>query len=202
MGNILKKVLVIGFVWPEPSSSAAGKRMMQLISFLIEQECDITFASTAKKSEYTTNLEVLGIKSESIRVNDTGFDDFVQNLNPDLVLFDRFMTEEQFGWRVHEQCPGALRILDTEDLHSLRYAREKAFKNGDDRLQTYLISNIAKREIASIYRCDLSLIISEKEMTLLRDFFKVPDNILHYVSYMIDTDEEKSGLILTIGRGS
>jgi hypothetical protein len=33
------------------------------------------------------------------------------------VLFDRFMMEEQFGWRVAENCPNALRILDTEDLH-------------------------------------------------------------------------------------
>jgi hypothetical protein len=36
------------------------------------------------------------------------------------VLFDRFMIEEQFGWRVAENCPDALRVLDTEDLHCLR----------------------------------------------------------------------------------
>jgi hypothetical protein len=40
------------------------------------------------------------------------------------VLFDRFMMEEQFGWRVAEKCPNALRILDTEDLHCLRLARQ------------------------------------------------------------------------------
>ncbi len=190
MSRIFKKVLVIGFVWPEPSSSAAGKRIMQLVSFFIAQNCEITFASTAKKSEFATNLDALGIKSKSIRVNDPGFDDFVAKENPDLVLFDRFMTEEQFGWRVQETCPDALRILDTEDLHSLRYAREKCFKNSDDRIQNYLISDIAKREIASIYRCDLSLIISESELLLLQDFFKVPGEILHYVPYMIDPAAE------------
>ena len=47
-------------------------------------------------------------------------------MNPEVVLFDRFMTEEKFGWRVAEVCPKALRILDTEDLHCLRYARQKA----------------------------------------------------------------------------
>jgi hypothetical protein len=26
------------------------------------------------------------------------------------VLFDRFMIEEQFGWRVAENCPDALRV--------------------------------------------------------------------------------------------
>jgi hypothetical protein len=35
------------------------------------------------------------------------------------VLFDRYVTEEQFGWRVSENCPNALKIIDTEDLHFL-----------------------------------------------------------------------------------
>jgi hypothetical protein len=47
----------------------------------------------------------------------------VKELNP-AVLFDRFMMEEQFGWRVSENCPDALRLLDTEDLHCLRGASE------------------------------------------------------------------------------
>jgi hypothetical protein len=34
------------------------------------------------------------------------------------------MIEEQFGWRVAENCPNAVRILDTEDLHCLRLARQ------------------------------------------------------------------------------
>jgi hypothetical protein len=48
----------------------------------------------------------------------------VKELNPAVVLFDRFMMEEQFGWRVSENCPDALRLLDTEDLHCLRLASE------------------------------------------------------------------------------
>jgi hypothetical protein len=36
----------------------------------------------------------------------------------------RFMIEEQFGWRV-ENCPNAVRILDTEDLHCLRLNDKK-----------------------------------------------------------------------------
>jgi hypothetical protein len=51
---------------------------------------------------------------------------FVKQLQPSIVLFDRFMIEEQFGWRVAENCPNAVRILDTEDLHCLRLARQKS----------------------------------------------------------------------------
>lgn len=38
------------------------------------------------------------------------------------------MIEEQFGWRVAEFAPNAFRILNTEDLHALRKAREEAHK--------------------------------------------------------------------------
>ena len=189
-----KHVLIIGFVWPEPSSSAAGRRMMQLVAFFRYLGWDITFASTAKKTQFSADLSALGVTCELIKVNDAGFDAFVSQINPDVVLFDRFMTEEQFGWRVYAQCPTTLRILDTEDLHLLRYAREKSFKAKDDRIQKYLTSDLAKREIASIYRCDLSLIISESEIHLLRDFFKVPQEVLLYLPYMIDpvTDDDST----------
>ena len=36
----------------------------------------------------------------------SSFDDFLKRIQPDIVLFDRFIMEEQFGWRVAEICPG------------------------------------------------------------------------------------------------
>ena len=43
-------LLIIGFVWPEPNSSAAGSRMLQLIEQFQKQGFDVTFASAAKTS--------------------------------------------------------------------------------------------------------------------------------------------------------
>ena len=60
------------------------------------------------------------------------FDDFLNELQPTIVMFDRFMIEEQFGWRVAEHCPNALRILDTEDLHFLRKVRHQQYKKGEE----------------------------------------------------------------------
>ena len=126
--NQTKKLLVIGFVWPEPNSSAAGGRIMQLISIFIENGFEITFASPALDSDFMVDLAAFGVEKRAIELNNSSFDDFVIELNPDVVLFDRFMIEEQFGWRVSENCPKAIRLLDTEDLHCLRAARQKAFK--------------------------------------------------------------------------
>lgn len=195
--NQIKKLLIIGFVWPEPNSSAAGGRMMQLISIFKENGFEITFASAALDSDFMIDLSELGVAKKSIELNAASFDDFVTELNPDVVLFDRFMIEEQFGWRVTEKCPKAIRILDTEDLHCLRTARQKAFKENRKFEITDLFSEeVAKREIASILRCDLSLIISEFEMNVLTDHFRINTDLLFYLPFLVDKMSEENLLKL------
>ncbi|HUH26826.1 MAG TPA: glycosyltransferase [Gelidibacter sp.] len=183
---INKKLLIIGHVWPEPRSSAAGSRMMQLINAFQKEEYEIIFASACAKSDNAFDLSEIGIVQANIEMNHSSFDHFVKSFNPDVVLFDRFMTEEQFGWRVAEQCPDALRILDTEDLHCLRKGRQQAFKDGKTFNSSYLFNDFSKREMASIYRCDLSLIISEVEMDILKKEFKMPPDLLLYLPFQLD----------------
>ena len=187
------QLLVIGFVWPEPNSSAAGGRMLQLIQIFKEQGYEVTFASAAMDSDFMVDLNALGVDKKSILLNCSSFDVFVKELNPTIVLFDRFMMEEQFGWRVSENCPDALRMLDTEDLHCLRLARQKAFKEkrqftSDD----LLTEEVAKREIASMLRCDTSLMISEYEMELLENVFKIDSSLLYYLPILVEPIEEST----------
>ncbi|GGE98584.1 glycosyl transferase [Flavobacterium limi] len=161
--------------------------MMQLITIFKENGFDITFASPALDSDFMVDLSEFGVKKKSIELNNSSFDDFITELNPDVVLFDRFMIEEQFGWRVAENCPKAIRLLDTEDLHCLRTARQKAFKeNRIFKLTDLLSEEVAKREIASILRCDLSYIISEFEMQILKDFFKIDAALLQYLPFLVE----------------
>lgn len=179
-----KNLLIIGMVWPEPTSSAAGVRIIQLIQLYLDWSYTVVFASAASKSEHSFDLKAIGVFEKEIALNDTGFDIFIKELHPNIVLFDRYITEEQFGWRVAENCPGALRILDTEDLHFLRLARQDAFKKQISFTDLDLQTDTAKREIASIYRCDLSLIISEYEMDLLQQDFDVPNQLLYYLPFL------------------
>jgi len=185
--NVNKSLLIIGFVWPEPNSSAAGGRMMQLISLFQAQGFKITFASPAQDSDFMVSLADYGVSKVAIELNNSSFDSFLKELQPNVVLFDRFMIEEQFGWRVAENCPAAIRILDTEDLHCLRLVRQKAFKSN----QTFQISDvfeedIAKREIASILRSDVSLMVSEYEMELLQSVFKIEKSLLFYLPLLVN----------------
>lgn len=201
-------VLMIGKVWPESRSSAAGSRMLQLIDLFSDHGFETHFASAAVKNKNSDDLKEKVVESHEIKLNNSSFDTFVKELNPAIVLFDRFMTEEQYGWRVAEQCPDTIRVLDSEDLHSLRHTRQKQFKKGVSFEPKFMYrEEITKREIASIYRSDLTLIISSFEMELLKEYFQLTDKSLHYLPFLYaplneqclsdwPNYEERSGFIM------
>lgn len=201
----MKKLLIIGSVWPEPTSSAAGTRMMQLIDWFKDANWEICFACSAAESEFSALINEQSIRKEAIALNDPSFDDFIMKLQPNAVIFDRFMSEEQYGWRVAQHCPLAIRILDTEDLHCLRVARHVALKENREMTELDLKNDTAKREIASILRCDLTLIISTFEMELLQSVFYIDEQLLQYLPIQVKgpfslepSFEERSGFV-TIG---
>ncbi|CAM3979218.1 glycosyltransferase [Flavobacterium antarcticum] len=185
-----RTILIIGLVWPEPNSSAAGRRMMQLISIFKSWSYKVIFASTALENEINFDLNTINVEKQKIELNADSFDDFLQNCSPTLVLFDRFVTEEQFGWRVSKNCPDAIKVLDSEDLHCLRYTRQSNLKNNIPFvIENLFDQEITIREIASILRCDLTLIIAEFEIELLTTYFKIDATILHYLPILFTETE-------------
>ncbi|KAB1155439.1 glycosyltransferase family 4 protein [Tenacibaculum aiptasiae] len=161
--------------------------MIQLIEVFKNQDYKILFGSPAQKTENSIELTNVGVEEVSIELNSSSFDEFIAGLRPDVVLFDRFMMEEQFGWRVAESSPKSLRVLDTEDLHFLRKTRHKQLKKGEEFSKNALLnSDDAKREIASILRCDLTLIISSYEMKLLKEVFKIDERLLYHLPFLLD----------------
>jgi len=183
------QVLIIAYVMPEPKSTGSGLRMMELIQLFLAQNWSVHVASPAAATEYSEDLALLGVKMTEITVNDSSFDGFVGKMDPNIVLFDRFMMEEQFGWRVEKQCPTAMRMIETIDLHCLREARHQQCKRtGKVALipeKDDLYSDIAKRECAAIYRSDLSLLISAYEQEVLQDYFQMPRSLLHVCPFML-----------------
>lgn len=188
------RVLILAPLWPEPASSAGGKRMMDLIRLFLEQNWTLHFASSATSTDHSLNLKNLGIQTHSIALNCDSFETVVQSIRPDLVIFDRYYTEEQFGWRVEKAAPEALRVIETCDLHSLRETRQTLLrKNKEYRLysdsklrEAMLEEDKTLREIAAIYRSDLSLIISDFESRLLSEQFQVPRELLHTCGFFVD----------------
>ena len=186
-------LLVLSALWIEPTSSAAGYRMKQILELFQDLGYDIHYASTSKESSVAYSE---GMKLHNIVLNDISFDSFLIELKPDAVLYDRFMLEEQFGWRVREVFPDILQVLDTEDLHLLRKARQKVVLNkgllseevlGGD----FLKIEEAKREIGAILRCDLTIMISRVEMLLLKEEFNISSDQLIYLPFLCDNLREE-----------
>ncbi len=161
--------------------------MMQLIEFFKVSKYEVCFATPCAKTEHSYPLEKINVAVQSIEVNNSFFNEFVQNFNPDVVIFDRYMMEEQFSWRVQDYCPKAITLLNTEDLHSLRRKR-KSIVAGKPSSKN---EELELRELASIYRCDLSLIISKFEMDYLKEK-GIQEDLLFYLPFMEDTPNQKS----------
>jgi O-antigen biosynthesis protein len=195
--NSTTHVLIIGYVWPEPRSSAASAHILQLIELCLAQQWAVTFASPAQPGEQRADLSALGVVEQAITLNCNSFDTWVHSLQPTIVIFDRFMMEEQFGWRVTEKCPQALRVLASVDLHSLRETRQHQLREWlrNDKSATGLFApnlspanlymhmatqDLTQREVAAIFRSDMTLLVSDFEIELLTRHFHVPPFLLAY----------------------
>ncbi|HEY7886239.1 MAG TPA: glycosyltransferase [Cellvibrionaceae bacterium] len=194
------RVLIIGYVWPEPNSSAAGTRIVELMQAFNKADWEVHFASAATPTQHQVDVQQLHVTAHNIALNCSSFNTFLTQLLPDIVVFDRFVSEEQFGWRVAEAVPDALRVLDTEDLHSLRQTRESLLKaaqaqhgagalpitaQGPELYSAMLAQGTILREVAAILRSDISLVISDTEIALLRELFSVPDYLLYHLPFML-----------------
>nr|WP_168710918.1 glycosyltransferase family 4 protein [Ningiella ruwaisensis] len=197
------RILVVGFVWPELRSTAASQNIVSIMRVLEDAGHELHFASAAQQSE-RFQLEqsqrdiLLRIQCHSIRLNCDSFDEFIKHLQPTIVIFDRFLSEEQFAWRVMKHAPNALRVLDLEDLHFLRQARHQYYKQTgysanyfpkpstifEKANQQLLNSDLCARELASILRCDLNLTLSIDEYNILTTRFNVDERKLALVPFI------------------
>lgn len=192
------KILFIGTVWPEPRSSAAGVRTLALVDQCVVAGFDVHFASPSISNAYEIELKNRNITTHSVQSNDTRFDGWIKELDPAIVVFDRFILEEQFGWRVRENVPEALTVIDTQDLHFLRSLREETLRrdSSQESLEKifkadldFLNHDTCIRELASIYRSDLSILISSFESDLLLRRFGIPGSSIITIPFSYQNSE-------------
>jgi O-antigen biosynthesis protein len=189
-----QSVLFISPVWPERSSSAAGVRSCDLISSFQDRNYSVSYASPSTPNEHTSLIQASGVTTfECPPNNEDALAAVLQATRPSVVLFDRFYAEEMFSFRIKDILPDALRVLDMQDVHFLREGRQllaKQLDSGDGgggpiitlqdilnyRPDTTFPSLL--RELASIYRSDLTLVCSPVELTMLREEYQIPSESL------------------------
>lgn len=131
----------------------------------------------------------------------------------DAVIFDRFYAEEAYSFHFARADDGAgggpLRILDMQDFHSLRLARQRLVEEGgasswmDKNLMSRILGCLPShsasatgsssptllRELAAIHRSDLTLVCSPHELEMLRDCFGVPGHKLCLAPFFVGKDD-------------
>ena len=186
------KVLILSTVWPEPSSSAAGVRQMQWIQFFLSLGAQVVLGSPSKLK----NSQDWGFLNfpESVTcvpfpLNQSEVQEVLIQLKPDIVMFDRFIVEEQFGHFVYASCPEALVLLETQDLHLVRRARDAV----KEQLLTlspipkvFFETETALRETASLGRVDHAFVCSTFEKALLSDQFGFKEDQFSYLPFFYE----------------
>ena len=174
-----RHALIFSTVWPEPDSSAAGVRQMHWIELLLQDFERVSLISPAKpKQEQDWGRVQIPERVEflPIPLNDWSLIERLKEWNPELVLFDRFILEEQYGAMVYEALPHALVLMETQDLHFVRRARERVRESGIPESPDFYKTETALRETASLERVDYSFVVSSYEERLLREEFGIgPD---------------------------
>ncbi len=201
-------IVFIGFVWPEPTSSAAGQNLLSYISSCQEAHWQVSFLSAAEQNQHSAKLLDMGVMSYTCKLNCSSFNAQIIQLQPDIVIFDRFLTFEQFAWRVKQECPDSLLVIDAEDLHFLRKARQlliKAdqtnkqatndtfidiFDDNKDLIDSELLYNdVCLREMACVFKADLTIVLSSFEFKLLSQVFNVNANQLTHVPFILSNND-------------
>ncbi|MGB1219716.1 MAG: glycosyltransferase, partial [Flavobacteriales bacterium] len=187
-------LLVFSEHLPQPKASAAGRRLNEILVLFSKAGFQITHIYSSDIQLFD-EVELPLYQQLKLPINNQSVQAKLKALNPSYVLFDRFVMEEKWAWRIHDLFPEAVRILDLEDLHCLRKTREFCLKNkvkySDDILKT---QEISKRELASIVRSDLTLVISKFEYDLLINTFKIPEKQLFYLPFLTDSSSKTKAL--------
>ena len=77
----MKHLVIIGLVIPEPASTAAGYRMMQLIKLFSEANYTITFLTSSNNIEFSEKIEI-----QKIDINNESFDKKIKELFSSFII--------------------------------------------------------------------------------------------------------------------
>ncbi len=176
--------LLICYAWPDPKLSAAGRRTHDVLRLLLLADKNVVIASISQPTPYTRLLESQGVSCHSIALNDSRFDDWILEQQFEGAVLDRFVSFEQFAWRLKKVLPSCMLVLDLQDLHFVRVGRAQSFRKEDlsgqwqdlqfpgewsSGLSSQKEQKLMLRELTCILQADLTLVISRFEKQFLED---------------------------------
>jgi len=199
------RLLYLLSFWPRRAHSAASERIFCNWHHFKNGGYDVVLAADGPVPEdwdqdpgaYTPPTDVQRPPMVRLKTNDPDGIKKLHAIEPQVVLFDKYTTEEKYSWQVCRGAPEALRILDTVDLHWLRKGRDALCKKGAHFLPHFekidtdpeffaSLNQVIEasgdhflREMAAILRSDLTLVVSDVEKKILSSWnFISPEQVV------------------------
>lgn len=200
----MNKLIYFATNWPRSNTSAACDRVFGLVEVARLAYLDIDFICAANKFRENENgiKRYSFVKASTIDPNDNEkMSVYLEKTKNKIeaAMFDTFIAEEFYSHFIYKHFPKTLRVLDTQDLHSLRKSREhkflslrekyKHFKNVNLmeilQVKPKLEDTIHAREMASIFRSDVVFVTSDYEKFFLESNYGLK-NIIKTQFYLSD----------------
>jgi O-antigen biosynthesis protein len=167
---------------------------MELAGFIRDFGYELTVLSPCRENAASAELNAAGIRTIPCAANDSSVAALLAPLPASLVIYDRFVMEEQFGWRARALWPEATHVVDTQDLHSVRRARERLHLAGRSAgevlaLEGAEFSPDLEREMASLLRADACFVVSfwEREWLIGQGY---PGDRVFFVPFSARLEED------------
>lgn len=168
--GVQRRVLVIDARMLTPDQDSGSLRMMNLLVALTHAGCRCTFFphNMAIDEPYAERLRVQGIEVIGAPGHRT-VDAFLRARGGefDAVLMSRLEVAVEHLTSVRRWCPQATVVYDTVDLHFLRLVR--AARLADDKRLERAAETTRNDELATVARCDVTLVCSTIEQALIRE---------------------------------
>ncbi|CAG9320393.1 unnamed protein product [Blepharisma stoltei] len=169
------RLLYIGATWPQPWVTAAGVRTIGLINAFKSFGYNVKFLSIKKENpSQIKGIEEVGVERHFCAANDEETFKSLTN-EEDICVFETARVEEMFGHMVYQFLPACKRVIDTQDLHFLRLAREKMINDKSiEQIKNIEINwkeEDVTREISAMLRSHSTILTSEFEQRLIQKHF-------------------------------
>ena len=177
------KLLYLGATWPQPWITAAGLRTVDLVKAFKALDYEVEFFSIKKPNPYQMQaIKVLDVKHGFIPLNnEKDFRNLTQE--SDICIFETARLEEMFSHMVVKYYPNCKRIIDTQDLHCLRFQRKALLSQTTDlslikEMPLDFSQEDACREFAGILRSHSTILTSSHEQKMVSSLFPYSQTLL------------------------
>lgn len=178
-------ILVVDVTTPEPTRDSGSLRLTTMLRILHQEGWRLSFAPDDGRAD-DSSISTLGDLGVEVLVPPSmrHLPDWLRQHGPHLhaVVLCRHTVAGQYVQLVRRHAPQAKLILDTVDLHFLR--EQRAAELGDSAALRRQAEASRRSELALIQACDVSLVVSPHERSLLRNI--VPEARVELLSNIHD----------------